>query len=120
MRTGNITLSSRPNIDDLRSEGICSSCLCECQEVGVDESFSDQFGLVTAWGTGSDCCGAEVFEGHIFLDETSIHTARKDHKDGRVKAGERYRKNVRKGYYIDDAGTHHGIFEVTKRVLTNP
>jgi hypothetical protein len=119
MITGNMTLSSRPSLDELRGDGICGSCLCECQEVGVDNSFSDSFGYVTDWGRGSDCCEAEVFEGRIFLDETSTHTARKHHKDGRVKAGERYRQNVRKGYYIDDSGNHHGIFEITKKVLTS-
>jgi flavoprotein len=117
MITGNITISSRPSEDELRSGMICGSCLDECNETGIDESFSDAFGLVTCWGVGSDCCEAEVYEGRIFLDEVSYHTARKDHKDGKVKAGQRYRSRVRKGYYIDDSGKHYGIFEVEKKVV---
>jgi len=115
---GNMTLNSRPSEEDM-GEGICESCLCECREVGVDESFSDSFGLVTDWGVGSDCCGSEVLKGTIFLDKTSTHTARKDHKDGKVKIGQRYRQKIVKGYYVDDSGKHHGIYEITKKVLTN-
>ena len=59
MITGNISLSSRPNDEDL-SEGICSGCGEPCETVAIDESFDDAFGMVTSWGTGSDCCGEEV------------------------------------------------------------
>jgi len=117
MIIGNITLSSRPNRDDLKSNVICGDCLCECEEVEVDESFSDSFGLVTAWGVGSSCCGGECYEGEIFLDRTTRHTARKDHKDGKIKKGQRYKAHITKGYYIDDSGKHHGIYEYSKRVL---
>ena len=116
MRMGNITISSKPRLDDFKI-GICSSCLCECQEVGVDNSFSDLFGNVEDWGIGSECCDAEVYDGNIWLDKTSIHTARKDHKDGKVKAGQRYRQRIQKGYYMDEQGNHFGIFEITKRII---
>jgi hypothetical protein len=116
MITGNITISSKPREDDL-STGICGACLCECDEVGVDNSFDDAFGMCTNWGVGSDCCEADVFKGHIFLDKSSTHTARKDHKDGKVKVGQKYRQSIRKGYYIDDDGEHQGIFKITKRII---
>jgi hypothetical protein len=117
MITGNITLSSKPREDEL-GDGICSSCLCECDEVGVDDSFDDSFGTCTDWSIGSDCCGAKVCEGKIFTSVTSTHTARKDHKDGKVKAGQTYRQHLIRGYYIDD-GEHKGICEVTKKVLND-
>ena len=110
---GNMTIDSRPNPDSL-GVGICGSCLSECDEVGVDESFSDAFGLVTDWSVGSSCCGGDVFQGVIFLDKASTHTARKDHKDGKIKAGQTYRCRIRKGYYIDDEGGHIGICEYSK------
>ena len=116
MITGNITISSRPNEDELGS-GICGGCLCECEEVGVDESFDDAFGTCEDWGVGSDCCGAEVYEGSIWFDATTKHTARKDHKDGKVKAGQKYSQRVIKGYYIDNEDLHHGIFEIIKKVI---
>jgi len=116
MITGNMTLSRRPSRDDLGS-GVCMGCLTECEEVGVDESFSDSFGLVEDWGVGSSCCGEEVCQGNIFLDKVSFHTARKDHKDGKILKGQRYRQHITKGYYIDDSGEHHGIFDISKKVI---
>jgi hypothetical protein len=59
MITGNITLSSKPDPDDM-SDGICSGCGKPCETVAIDESFDDAFGMVSDWGTGSDCCGEEV------------------------------------------------------------
>lgn len=113
MITGNITISRRPDPDDLRTGVICTCCEKECDEVGVDESFDDQFGCVTCWGSGSSCCGSEVAEGRIFLEQTRYHTARKDHLNSRgevlIRKGERYKAYIRKGYYITEDGQHHGI-----------
>ena len=117
MIMGNMVKSSRPDPDELRMGGICACCLNECNETGIDNSFSDSFGFVTDWGVGSDCCEAEVFEGEIFLDNISFHTARKDHTDGKIKAGQKYKARLMKGYYIDANGEHQGIYEYTKKVL---
>ena len=118
---GNITISSRPDPDSLRTDCVCLCCLEECDEVGVDESFGDSFGNVTCWGTGSSCCGGEVAEGRIFFQQTDVYTARKDHYNKRgkliIKAGQRYRRTLKKGYYVDDRGEHHGIFNLTKKAL---
>lgn len=116
MRTGNITISSRPREDELGT-GICGACHCECDEVGVDHSFSDGFGTCEDWDIGSSCCDASVYKGKIFLDTTTVHTARKDHKDGKVKAGQKYRQRVVKGYFIDDEDLHQGIFDIVKKVI---
>jgi hypothetical protein len=120
MLYGNITLSSRPDEDELRSGVICGSCLEECEETGVDDSFDDAFGNVTCWGVGSSCCGSECFEGAIFLDRCRDYTARKDHLDseGNVKIakGQRYRSTIKKGYYIED-GEHKGIYEYSKKPI---
>ena len=116
MIMGNITISSRPSADEL-GDGICGSCLCECEEVGINESFDDAFGTCEDWSVGSDCCGSEVFKGRIFLDTCSTHTARKDHKDGKIKAGQKYKQWVTKGYYIDGDGNHQGIFNIVKKVV---
>ena len=114
-----MTLCSRPSRQEMRNTGvICESCECECEEVAIDESFSDGFGNVTCWSTGSDCCGASCLDGKIFVDSTSFHTARKNHLDKKgnivIKAGERYRANIKKGYYIDGNGEHQGIYEYYK------
>lgn len=116
MITGNITLSRKPTEDELRSGVICSSCLQECEEVPVDDSFDDQFGNVTCWGSGSDCCGAECLEGRIFMYKSSIHVARKDDPKRKIKAGDRYRATLTKGYYVE-YGQHNGIYNYTKRVI---
>jgi len=119
MITGNITISGRPREDDLRDGTlICSDCLGECQEVGVNNSFDDQFGLVTDWSIGSDCCGSDCCEGAIFFDKKSIHTARKDDPKNNIKAGQKYVARIRKGYYIDPDGEHRGICEYSKTTIS--
>lgn len=57
---GNITLSSKPDLDD--RVGICSECGEEAIEVAFDSSFDDHFGTVEAWEVGSNCCGGEVLD----------------------------------------------------------
>jgi hypothetical protein len=57
---GNITLSSKPDLDD--RVGICSECGEEAIELAFDSSFDDHFGTVEAWGVGSNCCGGEVLD----------------------------------------------------------
>ena len=116
MIIGNMTLSSKPNYEDF-SDGICESCLSACSEKAIDNSFSDSFGLVTDWDVGSDCCGAPVLQGAIWLDKTSVHTARKEHRNGKIKPGDKYRLRIIKGYYIDDNGKHHGIYEIYKYIM---
>jgi hypothetical protein len=122
MITGNMTLHGKPSENELRDGVICLGCYEQCSEAPVDNSFSDGFGYVTDWGVGSSCCGEEVAEGKIFLHQTMVHVARKDHvnQDGRVivAKGQRYRKTITKGYYEDpDDGEHHGIFLVVKKAL---
>jgi hypothetical protein len=115
MIIGNITLSSRPT--ETRSSGIiCLSCLEECSEVGIDESFDDCFGSVTCWNTGSSCCESVCVEGRIFLDKSRIYTARKDYEKEGIKAGERYRARVVKGYYIENH-KHIGIFKYIRKKI---
>ncbi len=107
---GNMTISRKPAEDDLQ-HGICAECKEECEERIVDNSFTDHFGLVEDWGTdGSSCCGAPILEGKIYLHKITFHVARKDHKNGRILKGDSYRKDVKKGYYIED-GVHKGIVE---------
>jgi len=117
MIIGNITLNPKPCGGDLEDGGICGCCLCECEAAPIDESFSDPFGNVESWRIGSACCEADIFEGAIFMEKRTKHTARKDHKDGKIKAGQRYSCYIRKGYYIDDDGKHHGIYEYKKTVI---
>jgi hypothetical protein len=117
MRIGNITLNSRPDLED-HPGGICLSCYDECEAIATDESFDDSFGNVTDWsGPVSDCCQAEIGEdGKIFLDKSSVHTARRDHADGKIKTGDRYRKYIRKGWVIEDS-QKRGIFVINKKVI---
>ena len=117
MITGNITISSRPKESELNNGVICGCCFSECDEVPVDDSFSDQFGNVNCWSVGSSCCGSETFQGRIFFHKSTIHTARKDHAKGGIKAGQKYRSIIEKGYYIDENGQHNGIFNYTKKLI---
>jgi type II secretory ATPase GspE/PulE/Tfp pilus assembly ATPase PilB-like protein len=110
MITGNMVLNGKPTEDDLE-HGICSQCKEECNEQVIDASFSDSFGWVEDWeSNGSQCCGATIFQGKIYLHQVTFHKARKDHKDGLILKGDHYRKEVKKGYYIED-GVHKGIVE---------
>lgn len=118
MIIGNMTLNSRPSEKDLREDLICTSCLSKCNEIPVDNSFDDQFGEVTDWGIGSSCCEGEACDGKIFLDINEWRIAKKDHLKGDrviVKKGEKYLATVRKGYYIDGDGQHHGFMVIEKR-----
>ena len=115
---GNITISSKPKDSELRSGVICGYCMSECDEVPSNDSFSDSFGEVTCYGITSSCCDSECFEGRILLDKVSCHTARKDDPKHGIKAGDRYRSEIKKGYYIED-GKHHPIFRY-KKFKVNP
>jgi len=57
---------------------------------------------------------------NIWMDKSTVHTARKefvDRNNKSVKAGERYRSFLTKGYYIDTIGQRHSIFSYSKRRL---
>lgn len=70
--------------------GICSECGEAC-EVGIeDNSFSHEFGVEHVYDEVSSCCGATVLEGGVTEVRSAIHYAKRDHKDGSVKAGEWY------------------------------
>jgi len=119
---GNITISARPTERDFKSRDgdtvFCSSCGKECHEVASDNSFTDGFGEVTNWSVGSNCCDAEVFTGTIFLNKVTTRTARKDYLNNQgkvyIKKGQKYKASIKKGYYVDNKGKHHGIFEYNK------
>lgn len=117
---GNITIASKPKHDEIGEKAICSNCMQECETTSINDSFDDSFGNVECWSIGSDCCGAEVFQGKIYCSRTAIHNARKNHyRNNRliVEKGQKYRLFFAKGYYIDDNGKHHGIMNITKRVI---
>jgi len=78
------------------TRGICDECGIECDSVTVDEGI----GPYEYWGScgvhhnyvdRSPCCHAEVVEGGNTLVRISDHTARRDHKRGGIKKGDRYR-----------------------------
>lgn len=105
--------------------GICSSCHEDCEKVVIKDGFYYDYGSITnAWHDesyeGSSCCGEQVLKGKIFLDKSSYHISRKDHKnsDGKVfiRSGDLYCSEIRKGYYIDDDG-RHAIHEYDKYLI---
>lgn len=80
-------------------EYICDSC---GHEVNDDEVkiVNDGIGPYEFWGeigydyrpaAVSPCCEGELVEGGCTLLEDKVRVARKDHKDGKVKKGDRYR-----------------------------
>lgn len=83
--------------------GICDDCGLECESVTEDQGI----GAYEYWGArGNDvqevevspCCGAEVVEGGNTLVRITDRIARKDHKDGRIKTGDRYREVITRCY----------------------
>ena len=79
--------------------GICSDCGLECETVTEDQGI----GAYEYWGARdvhhdyvevSPCCGAEVVEGGNTLVRITERVARKDHKDKRIKAGDRYKEVI--------------------------
>jgi len=104
---------------------ICLACERECSVVEINDGFFYDYGdIVGAWhdesGEGSACCGSEVAPGKIWMDKTSTHRARKNHKDAHgkvvVSKGSRYLAGISKGYYVLD-GERHPIYNYYKRQL---
>ena len=120
MRYGNITLNSCSSEDN--EEGICVGCLEEAEAGPIDNSFDDHFGTVSDWGWGTSCCECEVAEGKIWLDKVTEQKAAKNYGHERrgefvvdIHKGERYRKRIVKGYYVNpETGEHEGIFKVER------
>lgn len=88
----------RHDHDDL-PEGICSDCGNACTAKMVDmgigpyEFWGDR-GVHTDWQAVSPCCEAEIVEGGESVVRRAVHTARRDHKDGKIKAGDKYSLTV--------------------------
>lgn len=78
---------------------ICSACGEECSTHTVDEGigsfeFWGERGVHHDYHEVSKCCDSDVADGGNKIVENSVHVARRDHKDGKVKAGEKYRRVV--------------------------
>jgi len=121
MLMGNVWKSHPVSEGDLGT-GICSNCHRLADAKNIDESYDDAFGTVYDFSIGSECCAEPLYDGNIFLERETVHIARKDHYRKRktsedeliIKKGGKYKYRIRKGYYIDDSGTHHGIFQMFK------
>jgi len=95
--------------DDDRTRGICSDCGEECTAVMQDQGIGSYEywgfkGTHHDWREVSPCCGEEVVGGGAKVIRKSEHTARKDHKDGKVKKGDRYRVVVTYHWREDGPG----------------
>lgn len=86
------------NHDELRS-GYCSFCGQYTREKYVDIGI----GYYEYWGAhghdsriakASECCEAEVILGEDKIIDKRQHVARKDHADGMIKKGDRYRVQI--------------------------
>ena len=79
--------------------GICDCCGEPCtateQDFGIGpyEFWGDR-GVHHDWRYVSPCCSAEVVPGGGTTIRRSTHVARRDHKDGKVKAGQKYKITV--------------------------
>jgi hypothetical protein len=79
--------------------GICDSCGKPCESIPVDfgigfYEYCGARGNHQNIQQSSPCCEASVVEGDAHLIRTAIHTARRDHKNGKIKAGDKYRLTV--------------------------
>jgi len=79
--------------------GICSRCGNGCTAVWIDfgigpyEFWGDR-GTHHDYQVVSPCCEAEMAEGGETVVRRATHTARRDHKDGKIKAGNKYSLTV--------------------------
>ena len=108
-------------------EGICTCC----GEKVTGEWMDQGIGSYEYWGArGTDhdwqclspCCEDVIAEvGGVLVDETTTHTARKNHTDQWdrviVRAGQKYRRRYLHSWYVDEHGKHHGIVNIEKQVL---
>jgi len=82
--------------DEDMPSGICEECGGECTAVEKDfgigpyEFWGDR-GVHVDMRLVSPCCEANVVEGGNKVVRTAVHTARRDHKDGKIKKGEKYK-----------------------------
>jgi len=81
--------------------GICEDCGHFC--IAVVRDFG--IGPYEYWGARgnhhdyqqvSPCCEVSIVEGDTKVIRTATHTARRDHRDGKIKAGEKYHITVTK------------------------
>ena len=81
--------------------GICDCCGQPATLARVDigigpYEFWGQRGFHSDVRTLTPCCESTLTPGGCREVENDVHVARRDHKDGKVKAGQRYRRIVRK------------------------
>lgn len=77
-------------------EGICEGCGNFCQATVVDMGigpyeFWGERGVHHDYHDLSPCCHRSLVEGGEKLIRQSTHVARKDHKDGKIKKGDKYK-----------------------------
>lgn len=86
--------------------GICEDCGEVCTAVMRDfgigsYEFWGARGVHTDYQPVSPCCEAPIVEGDAKVIRTAVHTARRDHKDGKIKAGDKYRITVTRHWRKD-------------------
>lgn len=103
---------------------ICACCLESCHERQYNDGYYYEWGSESVWHdesyTGSSCCGAEIYQGRIWLETYSKHKARQDHwSNGNriIKAGQAYVAELIKGYYVNADGRHVAIYRYRKTPL---
>lgn len=71
MITGSITKCSKSEAKAMRESMWCPECLEWQLQSVADESFDDQFGLVTDWGVSDECpeCSTEMVNEEKYEDE---------------------------------------------------
>jgi len=98
--------------------GICSDCGDACTAVVRDFGIRS-YEFWGARGTHHDyqqvspCCEAEIVEGDAHTVRTAVHVARRDHKDGKIKAGDKYRVTVTRHWRKDGP---HWITQTKRKV----
>lgn len=85
-----------------------------CEDCGteIDEGRYGCGRDYTAEGLLCEDCGTKEGTCHVTINRTTWHTARRDHKDGTVKAGDYYKVNVTGGYY-----TGHESWRITTKTV---
>lgn len=109
------------DLDDVREEntGICGDCHREVVANCYSDGFGYEYGSIRGFHREIciECpiCGGRVYRGGGTLVREATHTARRDHADGKIKAGDKYQVRVYHCYYENGPGWFMQEKQVIKR-----
>lgn len=101
--------------------GICDDCGHECTAKKIDFGIGPyEYGSVKGfhhdYQYASPCCEAAVLLGGEVVLRRAVHVARFNHKDGKIKIGDKYSLTVRRSWRKDGPSWVH----TQKKLIERP